>query len=147
MRESIAAAALIRREQDGQTYWLAQWNLHWQRYHFVGGHKRPHESFRECVIREVREELGLCEGADFHAAPEPLAHLEYTAWSESAQQETNYTIELFEVQLVSETARQKVDADKRNRWLAKDELRLQRTAEDMPVSETMALLLSKANLP
>jgi molecular chaperone DnaJ len=64
MRQSVAAVALIRRSEAGQALWLAQWNPHWRRYNFVAGHKRPDESFRQCVVRELAEELGLREGAD-----------------------------------------------------------------------------------
>ena len=63
MRQSIAAFAVIRRDERGQTLWLAQWNPKWGAYHFVGGHKRPEETFRECLVREIGEELHLCEGA------------------------------------------------------------------------------------
>lgn len=146
MRESIAAVALIRREQDGQRYWLAQWNRHWQRYHFVGGHKRPEESFRECVVREVSEELGLRDSTDFRAAAEPLARVEYTAWSESAAQETHYTMELFDVELAGDTAWQTVDGDSRNRWLTETEIRAQRCADGQPASESMVRLLTTAKL-
>ena len=41
---SEAAVALIRRKQDGQTVWLAQWNDKWQAYHFVSGQKRLDET-------------------------------------------------------------------------------------------------------
>src|SRR5205814_72605 len=84
MRQSEAAVALIRREQDGQTVWLAQWNDKWRAYHFVSGHKRSNETFRECLVREVAEELGLKEGANYTAAPMPAAHLEFTAFSQGA---------------------------------------------------------------
>jgi 8-oxo-dGTP pyrophosphatase MutT (NUDIX family) len=80
-------------------------NEHWQRYSFVGGHKRPDESFRDCMIREIAEELLLGEGRDFLVADRPLARLEYTAWSQSAGQETRYTIELFQVQLQGDAIR------------------------------------------
>jgi hypothetical protein len=60
MRQSLASIALIQRNQR---QWLAQWTENWQGYHFVGGHKRPDESFRDCVIR-VAEELLLAEGTD-----------------------------------------------------------------------------------
>src|SRR5439155_11076042 len=63
MRQSTAAVALIRRQQRGQTVWLAQWNPGWQRYHFVAGHKRPNETFRECAEREIGEELDLQKGS------------------------------------------------------------------------------------
>ena len=146
MRRSIAALALFRRDADGQTLWLARWNEKWRRFHFVGGHKRPSETFRECVEREVAEELGLTAGADFRCADEPLAHLEYTAWSHGAGQETAYEMELFDVELCRDSARQKVAADSANRWVSQTEIVAGRCADGRPISETMAQLLTKAGL-
>jgi len=147
MRESLAALAVIRRQQDdGNTLWLAQWNSHWRRYHFVGGHKRPNESFHECMVREVAEELQLTQHVDCLVPDEPLAHLEYTAWSESARAETAYTMELFEVELTGEAAVAKLDADPKNRWLTPGEIRSLRCEDGQLVSETMPLLLQKAGL-
>ena len=143
MRESLAAAALIRREQDGRTLWLAQWNQRWQRYNFVAGHKEPGESFRACLLREVGEELGLAEGADFQVAAEPAARLQYTAWSDSAGTETTYTVELFAVRLTPDAERH-VAADPRNRWLSEDDIRSGRCADGALVSPTMALWLQGA---
>src|SRR5262249_26592195 len=104
MRQSYAGVALIRRHQETQTLWLAQWNPHWHAFNYVAGHKRSEESFRDCVAREVSEELGLCQGTEFEVAEEPLAHLEYTAWSESARAETGYTAEVFAVELTGALA-------------------------------------------
>ena len=146
MRESVASIALIQRDHNGRRQWLAQWNKNWRRYSFVGGHKRPDESFRQCVIRETTEELQLAEGIDFFVADERLARLDYTAWSESARQQTHYQMELFAVQLAGETAQRKVDADPRNRWLTEDEIQARRCNSGEPVSETISLLLTKANL-
>lgn len=143
MRQSVAAVALLRREHEGRTLWLAQWNPKWQCYHFVAGHKRPDESFRQCVVREVTEELDLRAEVDFQVAPEPLAQLEYDAWSEGAQAETHYTMALFEVELLHEAARQAVDAGPQNRWLSQVEIHAQRCDNGQAVSPTMALLLSK----
>jgi 8-oxo-dGTP pyrophosphatase MutT (NUDIX family) len=97
MRQSQAALAVIRRMDQGQPVWLAQWNRSWNAYALVGGDKRPTESFRDCLDREIAEELGWHEGADFTVAATPPVHLEFTAWSESAHQETAYTMELFEI--------------------------------------------------
>src|SRR5262245_60672328 len=116
MRTSIGAFALIRRATATGDEWLAQWNERRQAYNFAGGHKRSGESFRECCAREVTEELGLVEGRDFSLAPAPVAHLEYTDWSRSAQAETAYTLELFVVELLGGAARA-VEADDRDRWL------------------------------
>ena len=86
-RQSIAAAALIRRTEAAQVLWLARWSRSWKRFHLVGGHKHDEESFRECLVREIGEELGLVEDADYEMAAVPTAHLEFTAWSEGAKEE------------------------------------------------------------
>jgi 8-oxo-dGTP pyrophosphatase MutT (NUDIX family) len=142
MRQSIASVALIRRQQDGRTLWLAQWNRRWQMYNFVSGHKRPEESFRECVVREIGEELGLWEGIDFRLPTEPPKRLEFTDWSDGAGAETAYTMELFEVELIGPAARQRVDANPQNRWLTKEEIRSQRCQDGKPVSRTMSRIVS-----
>jgi 8-oxo-dGTP pyrophosphatase MutT (NUDIX family) len=145
MRESIASIAVIRRECQHQTLWLAQWSRSWQGFHFVGGHKHPDESFRECVIREVCEELQITAGVDFLVAEQPRARLDYTAWSKHAGQETHYVMQLFDVTL-TDSARQKVEADPQNRWVTTDEIRQQRCSDGQPISETMGLLLDMAGL-
>lgn len=141
-RESIAALALIRRKEGGRTLWLARWNRKWGCYNFVGGHKEVGESFRECVVREVEEETGLCSGVEFTAADAPAAHLEYDAWSESAHAETHYVIELFDVTL-AEGAGRTLDADESLRWLSDEEIAGRACADGRPVSATMSLLLEK----
>lgn len=141
MRQSIAAVALIRKSEERATLWLARWNRKWRCYSFVGGHKEPEETFRECVLREVGEELGLHENGDFTVAPQPVAHLEYAAWSESAQAETAYTIELFDADLTSDAARRRVNADAECRWLTEAEVRARQCSDGRPVSETMERLL------
>ncbi len=146
MRQSIAAIALIRREHAGQMQWLAQWNRNWKRYSFVGGHKRSNESFRECVAREVAEELNLVEAIDFRIADGPPSHVEFTAWSESAACDTAYTMELFEVELICDDARQKIEHDDRNRWLAQSEIEQAQCNDGRPVSETMSRLLAASPL-
>jgi 8-oxo-dGTP pyrophosphatase MutT (NUDIX family) len=143
MRRSEAAVALIRRIEDGATLWLAQWNAKWGAYHFVSGHKRPEETFRECLEREVAEELGLRADIEFRAAAEPSAHLEFTAYSESAAVETTYTMELFEVELEGDGPRRAIAGDPRNRWLTEAEIGNARAAAGRPVSATMKRLLTE----
>jgi 8-oxo-dGTP pyrophosphatase MutT (NUDIX family) len=136
----VGGVALIRKEHDGETLWLAQWNPKWRSYHFVSGHKLPHESFRECVAREVTEELGLREKSDFLVADEPSARVAFTAQSASAGVETAYTFELFDVQLTG-SAQQQVDANPLNRWLSENEVRSHACRDGRPISTTMAQLL------
>ena len=122
MRQSVASIALIRREANGQTQWLAQWNKAWKSFSFVGGHKRDDESFRECVVREIEEELGLREGQDVLVASAPLEHLEYTDVSRRTGEQTEYVIELFDVALIGDGAAPAIEANSANRWLSEMEI-------------------------
>ena len=143
MRTSIAAMALIRKEEGGQTLWLAQWNSRWRRFHLVGGHRESGESFRECVVREIEEELGLRDGAGVAVAAEPTAHVEFVAFSEGQREETAYTMELFDAELTTAAAREKVDAAEENRWLSESEIRLGLCKDGRPISPTLERLLAK----
>lgn len=146
MRQSLAAVALIRRSDAGQTRYLAQWNPHWHAYNFISGHKGKTETFRECMIREVGEELNLSREVEFCVADEPLTYSKFNAWSQSAKAQTFYTMELFEVRLVSESALQKVNADSRNRWLTEQEILNGKCEDGRPVSETMKRLIAKTGV-
>jgi 8-oxo-dGTP diphosphatase len=141
-RRSVAAVALIRRPEQGRTLFLAQWNPKWDAFHLVGGHKHPDESFRACLIREVGEELGLEEISDFIAPIGPLARLEFDALSASAGKSTDYTMEVFEVELTGDSALAKVAANPANRWLTEAEIRAGRCADGRPVSPTTARIVT-----
>ena len=141
-RRSEGAAALIR---DGRR-WLARWNAKWGAYNLVAGHRLAEESFRDCIRREVTEELGLREPADFSVAAEPAARLEYTAFSRSAGVETLYRMEIFPVQLAQAALRALPESNVECRWLTEAEIRGGRAADGRPVSETMAFLLTRAGM-
>jgi ADP-ribose pyrophosphatase YjhB (NUDIX family) len=146
MRTSVAAFALFRRAgPDGRVEYLAQWNDGWDAFHLVGGHKRDGESFRACCAREVAEELGLVEGRDFRLAAERRSHLRYAHWSKRAKAETDYTVELFDAELLGDAARA-VEADPRNRWLTEGDIRAGRCRDGRAVSPTMLRILSPAGL-
>jgi len=135
----IAAFAVIRRDERGQTLWLAQWNPKWGVYHFVGGHKRPEETFRECLVREIGEELHLCQRLDYRIASTAPTHLEFMDFSESTQTQTSYIMELFGVEL-GPGACSKVESDADNRWLSEAEIQAGRTHDGRGVSPTMKRL-------
>jgi len=136
MRQSIAAIALIRCEAEGQMQWLAQWNESWKSFNFVGGHKHDDETFRECLLREIAEELGLHEGRDVLVASSALEHLEYTDVSRRTGEETDYIIELFDVALMGDRARTIIEANPANRWLSEPEIMTGRCDDGQPVSPT-----------
>jgi 8-oxo-dGTP pyrophosphatase MutT (NUDIX family) len=139
MRQSEAAVAVIRRVRDGQTFWLARWNDKWSAFHFVSGHRRPDETFRECLVREIAEELGLSEGADYQVSAEPPIHWEFVDFSQSTQTQTCYNMELFNVEL-SAGAHPSVESNLANRWLSAAEIEAGQTQDGQPVSATMKRL-------
>jgi 8-oxo-dGTP pyrophosphatase MutT (NUDIX family) len=144
MRKSQAALALICRQGPAGTEYLVQWNAKWQALHLVGGHRRPDESFRDCLVRELAEEIGLAPG-DGRVAERPFAHMEYRAFSRSAGVETLYVIELFEVEL-SAAVLDAVAADPVNAWVEPHTIREGRAADGRAVSATVRLLFEKAGL-
>ncbi len=143
MRKSIAAIALIHRDANSQTLWLAQWNDGWKAYNFVGGHKHDDESFRECIIREISEELGLPEGQDVLVASAPLKRLEYTDVSRRNGQQTEYVIELFDVALTGSNAHSAIDTNPDNRWLSEPEIMAEACSDGRPISPTPKRFLNK----
>jgi 8-oxo-dGTP pyrophosphatase MutT (NUDIX family) len=145
MRKSEASLAVIRCPRETGSRWMALWNVKWDAFHFVGGHRRPGESFRDCLVREIFEELGLRDGIDCHVAPTPLAHLAYTAWSNHARADTDYKMELFAVTL-EERAVPALRANPAVRWLTDDEIRFERSRDGRPLSPTMGFLIAKAGL-
>lgn len=143
MRESIASVALIREHKHAGAKWLTRWNDKWQAYSFVAGHVEPGESFRDCVVREVKEELGLRNEVDFVVASQPGARVEFVAWSARAKADTAYTMELFELDLIRPEALDIVHSERRNRWLSEEEIRKGFSADGHPVSETVGRLLDE----
>jgi 8-oxo-dGTP pyrophosphatase MutT (NUDIX family) len=143
MRRSPAGLALIRREVSGQTVYLVQWNANWQRYSLVGGHKRDDETFRDCLIRELAEELGLRVDADPAVSDQPVVRAEYTCWSESARQETHYEIELFDVTVRTPFVLAQIDDNQLNRWVSLGEIRNARCDDGRPIDASVDRLLRK----
>jgi len=93
------------------------------------------------MIREIVEELNLTHGADFRVGEEPLRHLEFDAWSRSANTQTFYSMELFKVSFLRETTFKRIDSNSKNRWLQKQEILNEKCEDGASVSATMKRLL------
>ena len=142
LRRSEGGIALIERTQEGKRQWLAQWNESWKAFFFVGGHREGTETFRECVVREIEEELQLGP-VDCRVAPAEFHHLEYRAISRSAGTLTDYTMELFQAQ-PSAAALEKIERNPHNKWLDAEEIARLEAHDGRPVSVSMGLLLTLA---
>lgn len=155
-RQSLAGVALICRRNRGAIEWMARWNRNWKCYYFVGGHKHDDESFLDCVVREIHEELAIERDKDYTVAEQPIARVQYTAKSRSAKvraelstaggdtsAETDYTVEVYDVRLGADAARGFVRSQQVVRWLTADEIRSKFCTDGLPVSETMQRLLDR----
>jgi 8-oxo-dGTP pyrophosphatase MutT (NUDIX family) len=144
LRRSEGGIALIQRTIGGKSEWLAQWNENWGSFFFVGGHRHEKEIFHECVIREIEEELGL-SAQECPVANQPGHHLEYRAVSRSANELTNYTMELFEAHPTQDGLK-KIADDTANKWLDETEIRRLEAYDGRAVSISMMVILGLANL-
>jgi 8-oxo-dGTP pyrophosphatase MutT (NUDIX family) len=140
-RRSVAALALITRQEQGQTLFLVQWNIHWRALSLVGGQKRPEETFRDCLVREIGEELGLALGDDYQIGDQPPVRLEFEAFSEGAWELTSYIMEIIWVALKEDSALGKVAANPDTRWVSEAEILGGRCADSTRISPTLARVL------
>jgi 8-oxo-dGTP pyrophosphatase MutT (NUDIX family) len=147
MRTSEAALALIvRQPPGGQPEYLTQWSDRWQMFSLIGGHIEEGETPRECLIREVKEELEVTD-EQFRVAESPVKpRIEYVAFSHGSGVETLYRMELFKVEILSEEAFKKIETLGKNRWQSENEIVKLRTTDDRPISEQVRTLLVRAGV-
>jgi 8-oxo-dGTP pyrophosphatase MutT (NUDIX family) len=143
-RESISAFAIICRQDQGRTVFLTQWNLHWRALNLVGGKKRPEESFQQCVVREIQEELRLSPGEDFTLVDQRPLRMEFEAFSDGAWELTAYTMEVFRIVLSGEEVLARIAANADNRWVTESEILGGRCTDGTRISPTVARIVLAA---
>lgn len=147
MRVSVAGLACIRRDGATGPEYLAQWSQKWGMFSLVGGHVEDGETFRECCIREVAEELNLEPGVGYAVADQPFREgVEYVAMSGGARVETLYKVALYPVELLTPEAEAKVSAMPQNRWLTPAEIAAERTADGKPISAQVKTVFALCGL-
>jgi 8-oxo-dGTP pyrophosphatase MutT (NUDIX family) len=144
LRKSEAGLALITRTVAGKTEFLCQFHEKTRGYFLVGGHREDGESFRDCVIREVGEELNLTSN-DFHVASQPRSALTYMARSRSTGIDTEYFFELFDVQ-IGDRSLTKIESEPNNRWLSAEEILEMRLHRSQSVSPDLRRILIQSGI-
>lgn len=134
-QKSEAALALIQRSTADGVEWLVQWNTAWEQYHFVGGHRNPGESYRDCLLREIEEELHVSPSQCL-VGESPRYHLEFLAASERTQTDTHYLLKVFDVTLMDSTL-QDVLTRGENRWISAAEIENGRTQDGRVVASNV----------
>jgi ADP-ribose pyrophosphatase YjhB (NUDIX family) len=148
MRISEAGLALIvRKGMRGENQYLTQWNDKWQAFSLVGGHRKRQESFRDCCIREIEEELGLTRNIDFQLAPPHEGQAcEYMAFSQAARVETLYRFQLFVTEILTSEGMQKIDTNVANQWVGQSEIRNQKVSDGRSISDQLLQIVNRLNL-
>ncbi len=103
--------------------------------------------FRDCLVREVGEELGLALGEDYRLTDQPPVRLEFDAFSESRWQQTSYVAEVFSVELTGHAALAKIDANNDNRWVSLSEMLAGRCNDGTRVSPTVVRIVTSITQP
>lgn len=145
LRKSEGGIAIIRgKDHNGHDAWLAQWNEGWESFALLGGQREGDETFRQCVEREVIEELEIPGGEAAGFAVGAEMPLDYVAWSRRAGEYTAYTTRVFPVTLSPRRLAASNVAEKKLHlhWLTEAEIRKQETTDGRRVSETVEVLLT-----
>jgi ADP-ribose pyrophosphatase YjhB (NUDIX family) len=140
MRVSEAALAWIQHLGPTGPELLVQWSESWQMFSLIGGHRETGETFRDCCIREIAEELELTPD-QYTVAPQPLRRVEYVAYSHSQQRETCYQIELFQASGIDWDTAVRIP---QTRWIRGDEVYARKTHDGLPISDQVAHMVKAA---
>jgi len=94
-RKSEAALAWITRVNSSRGIeYLTQWNDAWQAFSLIGGHVEDGETFQQCCIREIEEELE-CSPDEIVVDDVPICTLRFRERSKAAGAETDYEWQIF----------------------------------------------------
>jgi 8-oxo-dGTP pyrophosphatase MutT (NUDIX family) len=147
LRTSEGGLAAIVRKVADRREWLVIWNGRWGAFFLVGGHRLPHETFRECVVREVGEELAGPFGmaaSEYMVATTPTHQHRFRAVSGSTNQWTDYTLEVFAVTLTPAALGRLADPPAgapRIAWVTDAEIHALETSGGQPISPTVEIVL------
>ena len=146
-RQFVGAMALVRRDAEHGSQWLAQWNSGRQRLQFIEAHKLQGESFRDSLVREVAWATGLRQGKDYIVSSVPRAHVEHeSAPAENDPSGVIFVAEFYLVELMGRAAAGILEQDDRNRWLTSAEMTAGRAADGTPFCETQQMLLARTEV-
>ncbi len=138
MRISDAGIAMISRVNSlGETEFLTQWNQGWNAYSLIGGHVEAGETFRQCCVREIEEELH-CTASDFELAPYPYATLRFHDFSKAAREETDYHWQVFLTRPSNDLLERLPDDCQ---WVNAHHIRSGRTADGKPIADQVRRVL------
>lgn len=141
-RISESSLALIKRKSTQGVELFVQWNARWKQFHFVGGHREPDEDYRECLIRELREELEVAPEDGVQIAELPCLSLEFLSKSVRSGTMTRYRMRVFEVS-IDEHLLDELETSPSVCWVSPPEILSGRTEAGKPIADNVQRVWKK----
>ncbi|MFQ5397973.1 MAG: NUDIX domain-containing protein [Anaerolineae bacterium] len=140
--------ALITSGEGAERRYLLQWNAHWHRFNLIGGKvdrgQEDEESFRQTVLRELEEELGLRSPFECTVVRK-LKDVKMRQFSERDHVIKQYHFHIYEVSLLPELhlngerpnlAARWLSTKQENVFVTRAEIENLNTLDNRPISST-----------
>lgn len=146
MTSFSGSIALFRHPEQLEHLWLARWDSRRRQFDFVKAERLEHESFRECLDRELAWTLQLRRGKDYLISSMARLHLEAPLRLPNEDEDSLIEVEFYIVDFYGRAGRAVIEEDPATRWLSSDEVLSGVTADGKPVAPSLVTLLTKADV-
>jgi hypothetical protein len=146
MNRYFRSIALIRRPADHRSTWLARWDESAKFYDFIMAEPLEHESYRECIDREVGWILNLDRARDYLVANMAQVNLESDETFPGDAQPSHIGVAFYTVDLYRKNAWQQVAATEGIRWLNSEEIHAGHTSDGHPINPSLVFLIRKSEV-
>ncbi len=144
MNHFTGSIALVRHPEQLENLWLAHWNASRKHYDFVTAERLDHESFRECLDRELAWVLDIRRDKDYLISSQARLHLDLPGGVRA--DETGCVVEFYIVDLYGKAGWGSVELNNQLCWLTSEEVLSGKTAQGERVNPSLVELLSKADV-
>lgn len=147
MEKWFQSIALIRREHEGKSKWLARAEANQPNVlNFISAPRLGSESFRDTILREAAWELNLDPKRDLLVSSMAQLNLEFVAQLPNETDETHVGASFFMVQIYGKRALRQVESDPTNHWLSSSEVCNGHALSGEKLTPRLLFLLNRAKV-
>jgi hypothetical protein len=139
----VGSIAMIRRFEDEKVLWLTRWHHTCQRLRLIRAPRLEHESWRECLDREIAWALQLRRGRDYIISRVPRLHFDTIL---EQPHNCRYVTEFYVVDLYGRNGRTQACQDELNCWLSSDALLSGTSPDGRRIDEVDVELLNRSRI-